>query len=475
MKIKIKELAQVIGGEVRQGNPALMLKGVGTDSRNISRGRVFFALIGERFDGHQFVKEAAQKGAIAAVVKTGFKQKLPGNFGLIQVPDPLFALGELARCRRAKLGIKVAAITGSVGKTTSKEMTALILAKKFKTAKTQGNFNNLIGLPLTIFEIPERTEVAVLELASNQPGEIARLAEIAQPDLGVITRIAEAHLEGLENLEGVEKEKRALVSALGANGIFIFNLSDPRLSRLAQGFAGRKIGFGLGAKGCQDAEMTVRADQIQVFIKGGEPAQRFQLKISGKKKETGMVEISGLGEHLVENALAAIAVGKALGISLKECARALLEFKPIPGRGKLERIRQGLWMIDDSYNSNPASVKQALKVFSEYRRYIPGEKILILGEMKELGKASCQAHQDLGGFLTKVDFDQLHYLGGYQKELAAGLGKRLSRKLKIARDLKQLKARLEREVKDELRGGLILIKGSHIIGLWKIAGWLRGR
>ena len=469
MHIRMKELAQVIGGEIRQGNPGLMLNGVSTDSRAPAAGRIFFALAGEKFDGHKFVREVARKGASAAVVKQGYQAKVRKDFGLILVEDPLFALGELARYQRSRLSAKVIGITGSVGKTTCKEMAALILGRKFKTAKSSGNFNNLIGLPLTIFQIPADAEAAVLELASNRPGEIARLSEIAQAEIGVITKIAEAHLLGFEDLPGVEREKRALAASLGAKGIFIFNLADPRLARLARGFAGRKIGFGFKAAKFRGAELEVRADRVRIVLKGGQPEQRFTVKVRGAKNERQEIILRGLGEHLVENALGAIAVGSALGIGLKECAKALQEFRPMPGRGKVEEIRSGLWLIDESYNANPASFQQALRLFSEYGKWIPGKKIVVAGEMKELGKASARAHRELGRLLRQLEFDRLYYVGGFYGELVSGLGSSGARKARKAKDLEQLKTWLAQD----LDQGLVLLKASHAVGLWEIAERLR--
>jgi len=471
MKIRLKELAEVIGGEVRQGKPGLMLNGVSTDSRAVSRGNVFFALKGERFDGHQFVKDVEQKGAFAAVVRRDFSCKLSRDFGLVSVSDPLYALGELARFKRAGMKAKVIGITGSVGKTTTKEMVSLVLSEKFKTVKSEGNFNNLIGVPLTILKIPVDTEVAVLELASNQRGEIARLSEIAQPDIGVITRISEAHLMGLKDLDGVEREKRALMGALGTGGIFVFNSGDPRLCRLAMGFAGRKAGFGLRGERLRVAEIAVIGGKIQKVIQG----QKFLVRVLGKKEERSLVEICGLGEHLVEDALCAIAVGRILGVSLKQSGERLKCFKPMPGRGSLENIWKGVWLLDESYNANPESMRQALKVFSEYSRMISGKKILVLGEMLELGESGAKSHQELGEFLQDIPFDELFYTGSFEKELALGLGKYAGKKLRMCKSLEQIEEALKLEFCEGLEQGLILLKGSHGIGLWNLARALRER
>jgi len=469
MKLRLDMLARVTGGTVVRGNPGRELSGVTTDSRAVKPGQIFFALRGAKFDGHKFVAESAQKGAAAAVVDGKFKGKARAGFGLVRVPDTLFALGELARFERARLAVKVLGITGSVGKTTTKEMAAAVLAKKFRVSKSPGNFNNLIGVPLAIFGISPKAQVAVLELASNGPGEIARLSEIAQPECGVIVRIAPAHLQGLKSLEGVEAEKRALMSALGPNGTFIFNLADPRLCRLAMGFAGRRIGFGFRAPVSNCAEMEVRAERAKITRASAGLVQEFRVKQSGKAPKSAMVRLKAAGGHLVENALAALAAGLAMGVSLEQGASALSGFEPGRGRGKMERLSNGAWMIDESYNASPESMKQALRAFAEYGRRVRGRKILVLGEMAELGGYSGQAHRELGEVLRKTAFDRLYYLGGFSQELAAGLGKALAAKIQTCADLGRLKALAA----DLGPGDLVMLKSSHATGLWQIADWLR--
>ena len=471
-KMRLDMIARVIGGEVVAGNPARMISGVTTDSRAVKPGQIFFALKGDKFDGHKFVKKALQNGASAAVVNENFGLRPDKQFGIIRVKDSLFALGELARYDRARRNIKTLGITGSVGKTTTKEMAALVLASRYKVAKSPGNFNNLVGVPLAIFGVAPKAEIAVLELASNQPGEIARLSEIAQPNAGIIVRIAQAHLEGFKSLEGVEAEKRALISSLGPEGIFIFNLDDPRLCRLALGYAGRKIGFGFMAPQFYGGELQVRAGKIKVVSNRSGLGMRFGVRVSGRQNQSAQVELKAVGGHLVENALAAIAAGLAMGIKLEEAAEALADFQLMRGRGRIEKSKTGVWIIDESYNANPESMRQALKIFSEYAKVIKGRKILVLGEMAELGDQSRKLHEELGRFLRKVAFNQLYYLGGFEKELGSGLGAGLRGKLRTAASLARLDKYLESELKP---GDLVMVKSSHATGLWKTANRLRER
>jgi len=468
MKLDLHTLALVMGGKLSRGNPGMTVSGVSTDSRSIKPGSVFFALKGENFDGHKFVRAAAKKGAKAAVVQKGFGEKVRG-MGLIELRDPLFALGELARFERAGLKARVIGVTGSVGKTTTKEMIAAALMKKFRTAKSPGNFNNLIGLPLAIFGIDKKAEAAVLELASNRPGEIARLSEIAQPDIGVITRIAPVHLQGFRDLDGVEKEKRALAACLGPKGVFIFNLNDERLCRIALGFAGEKVGFGVKRTKFKGARILVWAEQISMCRSGGGLVQKFKVKTSASMDKSEPMEVKGMGEHLVENALAAAATGLAMGLTLGQIASGLKKFEPVRGRGGLEKTPAGVWLIDESYNANPESMRRALSVFSQCGRFVKGKKILVLGEMAELGEYSEESHFDLGAHLHKVAFNQLYYLGDFSRELKKGLG-RIKADAKVAKGLEELRENL----KDTLApGDLVMVKGSHVTGLHKIADRLR--
>jgi len=476
MRLRITELAEIIGGELVSKVRERVISGISTDSRTVKPGAVFFALKGERFDGHNFVQEVVKKGAVAVVVRKNFSKRicfqLGGKAGVIRVRDPLYGLGELARYHRAGLGIKVVGITGSVGKTTTKEITALILSQKFRTEKSLGNFNNLVGVPMTIFGVKKGIEALVLELASNQPGEIARLSEIAQPNMGIITRIGEVHLEGLRNLEGVEREKRALASGLGAEGTFIFNLNDTRVARIGRGFAGKRIGYGVKARTFKGLTQTVLADGIKVLRKKNEIAQRVQVQVLGDRREKAEVEVKGFGEHLVENALAGIGAGLAMGMELEEMVNALESFELIAGRGRLERVKDGVWLLDDSYNASPISMKQALNSFAYYLNLLRGRGILVLGEMMELGDYARLAHKHLGRLLRGIKFDALYYVGGYVEELFSGLGKEKMKKAVWAKNLEELNRSLEDEI---LGGELVLVKGSHRVGLWRIADWLRGR
>ena len=473
MRLKLNKLAQIIGGELR-GDANKISLGVSTDSRTLKKGEVFFALKGERFDGHKFLKEAERKGACAGVVKRGYPASSVKNLPLIYVSDPLFALGELARYWRAKMPVKVVAITGSVGKTTTKELCKLVLSQEFKVLTSPGNYNNLIGVPLTIFQLKPSHQILILELATNSPGEIARLSDISQPEVGIITRIAGVHLEGLKDLDGVEKEKRALVSALGSRGCFIFNFTDLRLWRIAMGFAGKKIGFGLRGKKPVFADLFITALPSRLIEKDGIFWQSFKLKIASgsKKPQVYPAKIQGAGKHLLENALSAIACGLALGISPKKAVRALEKFTPLSGRGKLEKISERLWLLDESYNANPQSMSRALETLELYARKLGLRKVLVLGDMKELGDWEKQAHIQLGRELANSGFDRLFYLGEAQRWLAEGLKKRDLSRFYPAQSLKELKSILEPEL---ALGGIFLVKASHIVGLGKVAEWIRER
>ncbi len=468
MRLSLKKLAEIIGGNLQGANN--MFSGISTDTRTLKKGEVFFALKGERFNGHSFLKEAEKKGAKGAVIRKGYKYLPKSNFGLVYVNDPLYALGEFARYIRAQRKIKVVAITGSVGKTTTKTMCELVLSSKYKVESSPGNYNNLIGLPLSIFQLKPETEVAVFELATNQPGEISRLAEICQPHIGIITKLAPAHLEGLKDLDGVEREKRALIPALGASGTFIFNLDDQRLYRLALGYAGKKIGITTSSKNF-NFENMLRAKNLKVKKEDKGFYQHFVVeRINGADKRSFPFKIKGTGAHLVENALFAIACGWALGIDTQRAYQALLSFSPLAGRGAVEKISEKLWLMDESYNASPKSMQKAILAFEQCVCLTGLRPVLVLGDMLELGEWEKDEHINLGRFLRQIKFEKLFYLGKNGQWLKEGLGKRLSKKLFWSESLDELKKELERELK---RGGIFLIKASNRVGLWRLVDWVK--
>jgi UDP-N-acetylmuramoyl-tripeptide--D-alanyl-D-alanine ligase len=434
-----------------------------TDSTKVKRGSVFVALKGERLDGHRFVAGALERGASCAIVHQNIRAARSGAT-IVRVADTLRALGDLARYRREKLAPIVVAITGSNGKTTTKEMLAAILAEarlagtalRGRVLKTEGNFNNLVGLPLTLLGLRPRHKVAVVELGTNRPGEIQRLTEIAAPDVGIITAVAPAHLEGLNSLAGVAREKGALFRNMRRSGVIAVNLDDPHVRRLATRFSGRKIFYGAGA--------AVRAEDIRVARFGG---MTFTLRAAGRRCQ---IRLRFLGEHNVSNAVGAAALALALGVSPAAIRRGLEKTRPYAMRMQADTWR-GAVVINDAYNANPASMNAAVSTLAAVNG--GGEKVAVLGDMFELGKSAAREHRALGKRVGKTRIDRLYLLGGQAGVVKAGAvsAGMAGDQIFIGRDHGDIARRLKRHLK---KGDWLLIKGSRGMRMEKILSELKG-
>jgi UDP-N-acetylmuramoyl-tripeptide--D-alanyl-D-alanine ligase len=350
------------------------VSGYSIDSRSAQRGDLFFAIRGEQHDGHSFVPEVLSKGAAAAVVCRQYDGR---DSRLIRVRDTLLALQELAAYARMRWGGTIIGVTGSAGKTTTKDVIASMLATAMPVGKTMGNFNNHIGLPLSVLGIPAGAEAAVLEYGMNHAGEIRNLASIAKPDIAVVTNVGYAHIEAFEDLEGVALAKRELVEALPESGTAVLNADDPRVRRFAEIHPGRSVFFGLSEYA------GVRAEDIEP----GEDGIRF--RVGDVRFESSLI-----GRPAVRNILAGIAVAQLFGMdpgSLCEAVRSLA-----PGKMRGERLaHNGVKIINDSYNSNPDAARSMLDVL----RDIPARRhIAVLGEMLELGRWSEPLHRDVGRY-----------------------------------------------------------------------------
>ena len=401
MKLSWNEIIETINGKLVYGGPEGAFSGVSTDTRSIKPGKLFIALTGENFDGHNFIEVALQKGACGAIVNRGMGGVTsPIQAFILEVDDTLKALGDIARLWRDKHPIPVVAITGSNGKTTTKEMVALILSQKFRVLKTEGNLNNLIGLPLTVLNIDDSHEVAVLELGMNSFGEIARLSEICKPDIALITNVGSGHLEGVGSIEGVAKAKGEILEGLKAGGTFVVNADDPYIREIAKGWKGNLVSFGIDSA---DADVkTLLIDYSCCYGSG--------VAISMHLKEKALsAKLMGLGLHNIYNATAAAAVGLAAGIGPDEIRKGLEEWRPFKGRFELHRLDCGVNLIDDTYNANPNSVAMALKTLADVKG--PGRGIVILGDMMELGVYASEAHYEIGKKAASTGVDFLFLLG----------------------------------------------------------------
>lgn len=380
--------------------------GVSTDSRTIKRGDLFVPLVGTKFDGHDFIKSAFEAGASAALCAEDKKEKVSNlvfEKPVIYVGNTQEALLRLAAYYRSCFSIPFVAITGSVGKTTTKEMVAAVLGRRYRVLKNEGNLNNEIGLPLTIFRLEDH-EVGVVEMGMSGFGEIRRLSSVVKPRVGVITNIGISHIEKLGSKENIAKAKLEIAEALSKNDLLVLNADSPELYAKKGVLTPRTLFFGI-------ERGDLRATDIVSFGWSG-----IRFKVIGGPLEFS-VEIPLVGTHHVYNALAAIAVGLEFGLSVDEIRQGLLDMKPTKMRLEFKKSRFGATIIDDSYNASPDSMKAALQVLSELGK--GKKKAAILGDMLELGDYAAAAHEDVGRFAAERT-NILICIGNHAEDLARG-------------------------------------------------------
>ncbi len=459
----VASLLVATGGHLLGGQYDPVLGAVCTDSRSVEKGDIFVALKGERFDGHEFLVEARERGAAALVVCHDF-QPMP-RMPVILVEDTLQALGDMAAFRRLSLpSLQVLAITGSSGKTTVKDMVAAIIGRQYQVIKTAGNRNNLIGLPLSLLPVNISHDLAVLEMGMNQPGEIARLTEIADPDIACITNVQKAHLEGLGNIDGVAGAKGELFNGVNDLAVLIVNLDDPKICALAAPLKNRKIFFGLASRA------DVRATHIRSL---GEKGMAYTLHLGGEKRR---VLSHYAGVHNVQNSLAAAALAVAAGVEIDSIAEGLSEVATAAGRLEILETVEGIKIINDTYNANPGSMGAALAVLRDLAGH--KRKIAVLGDMLELGRESSTAHRALGREVVKKNCDVLYAVGRYARKIIegareAGLEKQQARELPDNQAVIELLKKLL-VLGDISRGDWILVKGSRAMGMEAVVTGLAG-
>ncbi|MDP2497028.1 MAG: UDP-N-acetylmuramoyl-tripeptide--D-alanyl-D-alanine ligase [Candidatus Palauibacterales bacterium] len=423
-------------GRIRDDDPELRFTSVSTDTRDLQPGSLFVALRGENHDAMDFLEEAEAAGARGAVVRAG-RELPPLEMALYPVADPRRALGELATYHRRRSGARVVAITGSSGKTTVKEMLAAALGGEPGVHRTPGNWNNRVGLPLTVLGAPAEAEVWVLELATSAPGEIARLAEIAGPDDALITTVGPAHLEGLGDVEGVLAEKLAVVEAASSDGNVVVGDRPPELPRAARQMRPDAVVAGAGADAdFAPEEADVGPDRV-AFRRGG----------VGYEVQAG-------GEHHLRDALMAAAMAEGLGRRPEEVARGLASYRPLGLRGAVRRYGD-LTVIADCYNANPESFEAAIdwcrSTFADRRR------VAVVGSMLELGEASEEAHRDVARRLAESSFEVVAATGLFRPAAERLNGHAPGVDVVTAEDNETLWERL----RGRLRGDeVILVKGS---------------
>jgi UDP-N-acetylmuramoyl-tripeptide--D-alanyl-D-alanine ligase len=454
MQLTLGEIAEMLG--TRSEEPYRVARGYSIDSRTLAAGEVFFALRGPRFDGHDFVPAALERGAVAAVVSWPFRAQAPAELArrLIAVNDPLGALQELSRAVRRRWAGPVIAVTGSTGKTTTKELIAAAMSAQFNVHKSVGNLNNAYGVPLTLLALEPQHRVAVLELGMSAAGEIAALARIAEPQTGVVTNVAPVHLEFFDSIEGIAAAKRELIENLKPPATAILNRDDPRVCSFATGFAGRVITYGF-AEGAD-----VRASGWQPWV--GEERQigsRFLVEASGSRSE---VFLPLAGRHNAENALAAIAAAHSFGVPLASASRALREFRTLHQRAEILTLPEDIVVIDDSYNSNPRAFEQMLATLAVW----PGasRRIVVAGEMLELGPSSPDWHRQAGRQCAQAGIDWLVAVQGdaqyiVEGAIGGGLPSSRTRFFDSAHEAGEFASQVVRP------GDVVLVKGSRGVRL----------
>ncbi|MBD5553907.1 MAG: UDP-N-acetylmuramoyl-tripeptide--D-alanyl-D-alanine ligase [Roseburia sp.] len=463
----LENIAAVCGGTYFGAEEAKQkqIKGAVIDSRLVEKDYLFIPIKGARADGHQFIPDVFEKGALAVLSE----RELENPAGpYILVDDAERAMQQLAAFYRRSLSVKVVGITGSVGKTSTKEMIASVLGQKFCVLKTEGNLNNGIGLPLTIFQIREEHEVAVLEMGISEFGEMHRLAEMANPDICVITNIGTCHLEGLHDRDGILRAKTECFDHMRDNGIAVLNGDDDKLGSIKAVNGRSPVFYGM----CKEAVAGDTPTGYQVFPEKSAYASDVEVRalagtkavihIASKQGETVIpVEIPIAGEHNIYNALAAASVAVHLGLNADEIRRGIESVQTISGRSNLIQ-KDGITVIDDCYNANPDSMKASVNVLAQ----ATGRKIAVLGDMGELGKEERALHYMVGEHFAGKGIDALFCTGTLSREIAAAVHKNSTDTEVHEFDTKEKLIETLQQYKRE--GDTILVKASHFMGFPEI-------
>ena len=434
-------------------------EGISIDSRRISPTDFFVAIRGDVHDGHRFCEDVIQKGVRGILVERQQTRRLPiadwqrHGIACITVTNTTRALGDLAAYHRKRLNVRIIAITGSNGKTTTRGMTSEVLQQRFRVLSTVGNLNNHIGLPLTLLNLDINHECAVVELGMNHSGEIERLSEICRPDIGVITMIGTAHLENFSSQDDIAKAKAELFRHLQPNGIAVLNLDDSRLEALAPKLSAPVIFFGTA----DAAQVRAR----QVVSHGAQTSFTLDLPDGSTP-----VTLPIAGTFMVSNALAAASVGYAMGLSATEIKAGLENFKPEKGRMNIVTTAWGIHILDDTYNANPASMTAAVQTLLELKGAARG--IVIVGDMLELGKDSPRFHRRLGEQIASAGMSELYATGNFSPDVADGaVGSGMPPESVFVGSLDAIRSRV---IESLQKNDWILIKGSRAMGMEKIAG-----
>lgn len=448
----VEQIAQIVRGQLHRPDPACRITGYSVDSRCLKPGEFFVALPGTHTDGHFFLTEVFQKGASGALVRH-IPASLQSFHNCVQVPDAVQAFQQLASVYRQQLEIPIVGITGSSGKTTTKELIFALVSQKYRAYRSPGNYNTEIGLPVALLNMPGETEVGIFELALQRAGEIQTLCEIARPTIGVLTSIGDAHLGFFRDRQELARAKWELVESLPPQGVAVLNFDAAYLVEWARRLPTRVVGFGLESQKAHVRAERVRDDRLDgVDFEVCTPIGSFTVKTQL------------LGRANVYNVLAAVAVALELQIEAEQIQKALAVFKPIPHRMELVRSERFGLILDDSYNANPTSVKEALRTLA--RLQVPQRRIFVFGDMLELGDFAVELHRELADVIAELGIDRVFTVGELARETALALRKRegwAAKRVISTSSLHELKETLLRELGDGQ--DLILVKGSRGMAL----------
>ena len=459
---RLADCVRAVGGRQLGGDRRLRFDGIGIDSRVVTGRELFVAIQGETHDGHRFAADVVERGVHGLVLQKDKLDELPveewlqRGVAVIAVEDTIRALGNLARFHRQRNSVAVTGITGSNGKTTTRQMTAAVLGEQFAVLSNRKNFNNNIGVPLTLFELAPAHRWAVVELGMNAPGEIRELAGICLPNMGVVTNVGPAHLEGVGSIEGVMHAKRELVVALPADGTAILNADDPRVASMASAAACEVLFYG------RTTTAAVRAGQIELDASGC----RFELHLPDARIAAAL-HVPGMFN--VINALAAAAVGWKAGVTPENIRHGLAHFEPAGGRIQILQTRKGIRIIDDTYNANPASMEAALQTLQRVRGEARG--FFVMGDMLELGPQSAELHRAVGKTAAGMHVAALLAAGRFATKAAAGARDAGMAPEKVFTGSRE---ELVEILKDRLQeGDWVLVKGSRGMAMERVVVGLK--
>lgn len=455
MKMQLAEIAKALNTTC-VGDEQTVITSVAFDSRKITDGGLFVPLVGDR-DGHDFINSAINNGASATLWQTGHPNK-PENIAVLEVDDPLQAMQDLARYYLRKVNPTVVGITGSNGKTTTKDMIAAVLSKRFNVHKTQANFNNEIGVPMTILEMKPNTEILVLEMGMDRPGQLHHLSELTHPDVTVITMIGEAHIEFFGTRDKIADAKMEITDFLREDGEFIYNGDEPLLRERAEKLSQAKATFGF------EKDDTVYATGFKSY----KHHATFTVNDSEQQFSIPMI-----GKHNVSNAMAALSVGRHFGESDEEIAASLSNFTPTVNRMEWEKGDVGEDIMSDIYNSNPTAVRAVITSFGQIEVPEGNRRIAVLGDMLELGEKSAELHRNLEDCLDPQVINEVYLYGTEMKNLYDALEDKYDAEHLHYYDRDQMQRMIE-DLKNDIKPhDIVVLKGSHGMHLEKVVERLR--